>query len=233
LPFATSWSLLVLPPCDCFRSCFWPSFLGWPSARHAVPRATARKDAATSLETVALDLTVSSRDSGLTARPVTIRRASKLTCRHAHPVCGANCISDCDRKSDCNPGYGSEWSKRDKCPLNVCCSKHGYCGVSLAGPGCFPRNHSLTSMPSCLARPPRTFAATKRLNTRHAPRTAETRVSLATSKDGPRTGRAMFSGLSRSPSGCIRISTLLSPRSTLSRSRSCRRRRQTSTSTSG
>ncbi|EJT79718.1 hypothetical protein GGTG_04802 [Gaeumannomyces tritici R3-111a-1] len=51
-------------------------------------------------------------------------------CGFGPDFCGANCISDCGRKSECNPGYGSEWPKRDKCPLNVCCSKHGYCGTT-------------------------------------------------------------------------------------------------------
>lgn len=47
-------------------------------------------------------------------------------------VCGADtCKADCERKSECNPGFGSEWAQRDKCPLNVCCSEHGFCGVSL------------------------------------------------------------------------------------------------------
>ncbi|KAG9495650.1 hypothetical protein J7337_012204 [Fusarium musae] len=44
--------------------------------------------------------------------------------------CGTNCQSDCDRKSECNPGFGSKWAENDKCPLNVCCSKHGYCGTT-------------------------------------------------------------------------------------------------------
>lgn len=44
--------------------------------------------------------------------------------------CGDGCISDCDRKSECNPGFGSEWAVKDKCPLNICCSEYGYCGVS-------------------------------------------------------------------------------------------------------
>lgn len=44
-------------------------------------------------------------------------------------VCGDNCVSDCDRKSQCDPGFGAKWAEREKCPLNVCCSKHGYCGV--------------------------------------------------------------------------------------------------------
>ncbi|GAO19284.1 hypothetical protein UVI_02063400 [Ustilaginoidea virens] len=42
----------------------------------------------------------------------------------------SNCISNCDSKSECNPGWGKEWSKRDKCPLNVCCSKFGFCGTT-------------------------------------------------------------------------------------------------------
>ncbi|GIJ91973.1 hypothetical protein Asppvi_010948 [Aspergillus pseudoviridinutans] len=44
--------------------------------------------------------------------------------------CGASCISNCDRKSDCNPGWGMQWSQADKCPLNVCCSKFGFCGTT-------------------------------------------------------------------------------------------------------
>lgn len=33
------------------------------------------------------------------------------------------CVSGCDRKSDCDPGFGSQWAKSSTCPLNVCCSK--------------------------------------------------------------------------------------------------------------
>ncbi|KAF5678234.1 hypothetical protein FCIRC_6517 [Fusarium circinatum] len=49
-------------------------------------------------------------------------------CGFGPDYCGTNCRSDCDRKSECNPGFGSKWAESDKCPLNVCCSKHGYCG---------------------------------------------------------------------------------------------------------
>ncbi|KAL9560672.1 hypothetical protein ACKAV7_015163 [Fusarium commune] len=52
-------------------------------------------------------------------------------CGFGPDYCGKSvCRSDCDRKSDCNPGFGKEWAKSDKCPLNVCCSKHGYCGTT-------------------------------------------------------------------------------------------------------
>ncbi|KAF5591120.1 hypothetical protein FPCIR_6195 [Fusarium pseudocircinatum] len=52
-------------------------------------------------------------------------------CGFGPDYCGKSvCRSDCDRKSDCNPGFGKEWAKGDKCPLNVCCSKHGYCGTT-------------------------------------------------------------------------------------------------------
>ncbi|KAK3315445.1 hypothetical protein B0H66DRAFT_521857 [Apodospora peruviana] len=40
------------------------------------------------------------------------------------------CVSDCDRKSECNPGYGSQWAEKYQCPLNVCCSKSGFCGTT-------------------------------------------------------------------------------------------------------
>ncbi|KAF5259704.1 hypothetical protein FOXYS1_9669 [Fusarium oxysporum] len=51
-------------------------------------------------------------------------------CGFGPDYCGTNCRSDCDRKSECNPGFGSKWAENDKCPLNVCCSKHGYCGTT-------------------------------------------------------------------------------------------------------
>lgn len=44
--------------------------------------------------------------------------------------CGKGCTSTCDQKSECNPGWGMEWSKVDKCPLNVCCSEYGFCGTA-------------------------------------------------------------------------------------------------------
>ncbi|KAG8361863.1 hypothetical protein FVEN_g217 [Fusarium venenatum] len=51
-------------------------------------------------------------------------------CGFGPDYCGTNCRSDCDRKSECNPGFGAKWSENEKCPLNVCCSKHGYCGTT-------------------------------------------------------------------------------------------------------
>lgn len=45
--------------------------------------------------------------------------------------CGpGNCTSTCDQKAECDPGWGMEWSLNKSCPLNVCCSKFGYCGMS-------------------------------------------------------------------------------------------------------
>ena len=44
--------------------------------------------------------------------------------------CGTSCISTCDYKSECDPGWGSKWSNKEKCPLNVCCSKFGFCGTT-------------------------------------------------------------------------------------------------------
>ncbi|KAG8162769.1 hypothetical protein KVR01_007247 [Diaporthe batatas] len=61
-----------------------------------------------------------------------------LGCCGTNGVCGmgpdycapGNCISECTAKSDCDPGWGSEWSSAEKCPLNVCCSKFGFCGTT-------------------------------------------------------------------------------------------------------
>lgn len=44
--------------------------------------------------------------------------------------CGKSCISSCDEKSECDPGWGIEWSQAGKCPLNVCCSEFGFCGTA-------------------------------------------------------------------------------------------------------
>lgn len=41
------------------------------------------------------------------------------------------CVNNCDVKADCNPDdWGKAFYKLDKCPLNVCCSKHGFCGTT-------------------------------------------------------------------------------------------------------
>lgn len=59
--------------------------------------------------------------------------------------CGPeNCISNCDRKSDCDPGWGSQWSTAEACPLNVCCSQFGFCGTTAD----FCGNVTVTA-PSC------------------------------------------------------------------------------------
>ncbi|GKT65310.1 chitinase [Colletotrichum tofieldiae] len=44
--------------------------------------------------------------------------------------CGADCFSSCSEKSECDPGWGMQWSAASTCPLNVCCSKFGFCGTS-------------------------------------------------------------------------------------------------------
>lgn len=41
------------------------------------------------------------------------------------------CVASCDSKSYCDPGYGSPgYSTVENCPLNVCCSKFGFCGLT-------------------------------------------------------------------------------------------------------
>jgi chitinase len=41
------------------------------------------------------------------------------------------CVGDCDRKSDCRHNtWPAGYSTIDQCPLNVCCSKVGFCGTT-------------------------------------------------------------------------------------------------------
>lgn len=52
------------------------------------------------------------------------------TIRTGPTFCGAgNCTSTCDRKSECDPGWGIQWSNVSVCPLKVCCSQYGFCGA--------------------------------------------------------------------------------------------------------
>ncbi|KAG4435727.1 hypothetical protein IFR05_008777 [Cadophora sp. M221] len=64
--------------------------------------------------------------------------STTLGCCGKNNVCGlgpsycapANCTSSCDQKSECDPGWGKQWSSAETCPLNVCCSKFGFCGTT-------------------------------------------------------------------------------------------------------
>lgn len=78
---------------------------------------------------------------GVFANPLSHSSASKpckLGCCSKYGVCGlgpdfcggSNCTSSCDQKSECDPGWGAQWSTKQKCPLNVCCSKFGFCGTT-------------------------------------------------------------------------------------------------------
>lgn len=43
----------------------------------------------------------------------------------------ANCVAGCGAKAECDPGgYGAAYVNFTVCPLNVCCSKWGYCGTT-------------------------------------------------------------------------------------------------------
>ncbi|KAK8859535.1 glycoside hydrolase [Apiospora arundinis] len=66
-------------------------------------------------------------------------RPCKTGCCGANGVCGTGpdycskdkCINSCDFKAECDPGgWGSEFVKSSKCPLNVCCSDFGFCGTT-------------------------------------------------------------------------------------------------------
>lgn len=47
--------------------------------------------------------------------------------RYAPAYCGKGCLSNCDAKAECGE-YAKV--KGQTCPLNVCCSKHGFCGTT-------------------------------------------------------------------------------------------------------
>ncbi|KAJ0418206.1 glycoside hydrolase superfamily [Aspergillus carlsbadensis] len=52
-------------------------------------------------------------------------------CGHGPEFCAPeNCVSGCESKSECDPGFGGKWSDSSKCPLNVCCSDFGFCGTT-------------------------------------------------------------------------------------------------------
>ncbi|KAK4447096.1 chitinase [Podospora aff. communis PSN243] len=52
-------------------------------------------------------------------------------CGGGPDFCGpGKCTSQCSWKSECDPGWGAQWSHSAKCPLNVCCSKFGFCGTT-------------------------------------------------------------------------------------------------------
>lgn len=54
----------------------------------------------------------------------------KGVCGLGPDFCGDGCISTCNYKSECDPGWGIEWSNATVCPVNVCCSKFGFCGTT-------------------------------------------------------------------------------------------------------
>ncbi|PIG82157.1 hypothetical protein AARAC_000133 [Aspergillus arachidicola] len=62
-----------------------------------------------------------------------------LGCCGKNNVCGPGpdycakdkCINNCDAKAECNPGdWDNKYINATTCPLNVCCSKFGFCGTT-------------------------------------------------------------------------------------------------------
>lgn len=39
-------------------------------------------------------------------------------------------MGNCDSKAECDPGKYGDYAESSKCPLNVCCSKFGFCGTT-------------------------------------------------------------------------------------------------------
>ncbi|KAF7672440.1 glycoside hydrolase family 18 protein [Alternaria burnsii] len=53
-------------------------------------------------------------------------------CGFGPVFCGPECTSDCERKSECDGNnWGLQYANLTKCPLNVCCSEHGFCGTTI------------------------------------------------------------------------------------------------------
>ncbi|KAL4966223.1 uncharacterized protein BDV14DRAFT_199024 [Aspergillus stella-maris] len=54
---------------------------------------------------------------------------------HVKPAVATNCAEDvciagCDSRAECDPGDYGDFAESSKCPLNVCCSKFGFCGTT-------------------------------------------------------------------------------------------------------
>lgn len=47
-------------------------------------------------------------------------------------VCAKDvCVASCDSKAECNPkDWPKQYVEAEDCPLNVCCSKYGFCGTT-------------------------------------------------------------------------------------------------------
>ncbi|KAE8361527.1 glycoside hydrolase [Aspergillus caelatus] len=63
----------------------------------------------------------------------------EIGCCGKNNVCGLGpdycakdkCINNCDAKAECNPGdWDNKYINATTCPLNVCCSKFGFCGTT-------------------------------------------------------------------------------------------------------
>jgi hypothetical protein len=65
--------------------------------------------------------------SSLTYNNVLITWAEDGWCGYGPTYCGDGCTSNCDAHAECG-----QWAvpKDKKCPLNVCCSQHGFCGTT-------------------------------------------------------------------------------------------------------
>lgn len=93
----------------------------------------AKRGAAISLDIVALDPIVSTLYLTSIAHSTdlaTFIAPNDALANRVRIDCGDDCVSGCDRKSYCDPGFGPEWAEVPNCPLNVCCSKYGFCGTT-------------------------------------------------------------------------------------------------------
>ncbi|KAM6526029.1 hypothetical protein FSOLCH5_002160 [Fusarium solani] len=65
------------------------------------------------------------------ARPSLVQKAAAASGGSVVTAKTDVCVNNCDQKAECDPGgFGREFVQIDKCPLNVCCSKSGFCGYT-------------------------------------------------------------------------------------------------------
>ena len=119
-------------------------------------------------------------------KPCKIGCCSKTNvCGTGPKFCGSgNFISNCDYKSECDPGYGAQWATAATCPLNVCCSKFGFCEYRWVTCGRTVSFFDDAPAYNVQAVPLEISAETKRLCHRHAKENLRTSVPLGTTRDG-------------------------------------------------
>lgn len=130
-----SHSICALTTQSCAPSCIWPY---WPSCLLQHWHKSCPRKLASTIPGKSRHAFTIHRIETLTEIQSSPDKSCELGCCGGSGYCGfgptfcglGNCTSGCDRKSECDPGWGSQWSNATDCPLNVCCSQFGFCGTT-------------------------------------------------------------------------------------------------------